>query len=75
MIIKKSDDFISKCTYYYLSKRINYVLVNKNKVLISKFDYDVPNNSLNCIKGSCKNYHVKVNYILSIYRELNKTLQ
>ena len=75
MIIKKSDDFISKCTYYYLSKRINYVLVNKNKVLISKFDYDVPNNSLNCIKGDCKNYQVKINYILSIYRELKQTLQ
>lgn len=39
------------------------------------FIYDVPTNSLNCIKSSCKNYKVKINYILGIYRELKQTLQ
>lgn len=39
------------------------------------FIYDVPTNSLNCIQGSCKNYQVKINYILGIYRELKQTLQ
>lgn len=61
--------------YYYSSNRVSYSYSLKDNTNVEYFDYNVPNNSLNCIKGSCKNYHVKVNYILSIYRELTQTLQ
>lgn len=70
-----NDKNLNRLTYYISSNRVKYVFVNSNKVTINKFEYDVPNNSLNCIKGDCKNYHIKVNYILSIYRELKQTLQ
>lgn len=61
--------------YYYSTNRVNYSYSIKDNINIECFDYNVPDNLLNCIKGDCKNYHVKVNYILSIYRELKQTLQ
>lgn len=61
--------------YYYSTNRVNYSYSIKDNINIECFDYNVPDNLLNCIKGDCKNYHVKVNYILRIYRELKQTLQ
>lgn len=61
--------------YYYSTNRVNYSYSIKDNINIECFDYNVPDNLLNCIKDDCKNYHVKVNYILSIYRELKQTLQ
>lgn len=61
--------------YYYSTNRVNYSYSIKDNINIECFDYNVPDNLLNCIKGDCKNYQVKVNYILSIYRELKQTLQ
>jgi transcriptional regulator with XRE-family HTH domain len=61
--------------YYYSTNRVNYSYSIKDNINIECFDYNVPDNLLNCIKGDCKNYHIKVNYILDVYRELTQTLQ
>lgn len=60
--------------YYYSSNRVSYSYSLKDNTNVEYFDYNVPNNSLNCIKGDCKNCQVKINYILSIYSELKQTL-
>lgn len=61
--------------YYYSTNRVNYSYSIKDNINIECFDYNVPDNLLNCIKGDCKNYHIKVKYILDVYRELTQTLQ
>lgn len=61
--------------YYSSTNRVNYSYSIKDNINIECFDYNVPDNLLNCIKGDCKNYHIKVNYILDVYRELTQTLQ
>ena len=60
--------------YYYSSNRVSYSYSLKDNTNVEYFDYNVPNNSLNCIKGDCKNCQVKINYILSIYSKLKQTL-
>ena len=60
--------------YYYSSNRVSYSYSLKDNTNVEYFDYNVPNNSLNCIKGDCKTCQVKINYILSIYSELKQTL-
>lgn len=69
----ESKTYNFRLTYHYNSSRVCYVLI-KNNESNTKLSYDLPNNSLNCIKGDCKNYQVKINYILSIYSELKQTL-
>lgn len=71
---KQVNNYSEIIKYYYTSKRVNYSFLSNNNLNKSHFIYDVPNNSLNCIKGDCKNYQVKINYILSIYSELKQTL-
>lgn len=71
---KQVNNYSEMIKYYYTSKRVNYSFLSNNNLNKSHFIYDVPNNSLNCIKGDCKNYQVKINYILSIYSELKQTL-
>lgn len=75
IISKQNNNYLEIIKYYYNSNRVNYSYLIKNNVNLECFDYNVPTNSLNCIQGSCKNYHVKVNFILSIYREFKQTLQ
>ena len=72
---KQVNNYSEIIKYYYTSKRVNYSFLSNNNLNKTHFIYDVPNNSLNCIKGDCKNYQVKINYILSIYSELKQTLQ
>lgn len=72
---KQIDNYSEIIKYYYTSNKVNYSFLTNNNLNKTHFIYNVPNNSLNCIKGDCKNYHVKVNFILSIYRELTQTLQ
>lgn len=71
---KQNATYTKIIKYYYNSNRVSYSH-SLNNTIVNKFIYDVPINSLNCIKGSCKNYQVKINYILGIYRELKQTLQ
>lgn len=71
---KQVNNYSEIIKYYCTSKRVNYSFLSNNNLNKSHFIYDVPNNSLNCIKGDCKNYQVKINYILSIYSELKQTL-
>lgn len=71
---KQVNNYSEIIKYYYTSKRVNYSFLSNNNLNKTHFIYDVPNNSLNCIKGDCKNYQVKINYILSIYSELKQTL-
>lgn len=71
---KQNATYTKIIKYYYNSNRVSYSH-SLNNTIVNKFIYDVPTNSLNCIKGSCKNYQVKINYILGIYRELKQTLQ
>lgn len=70
----ESKTYNFRLTYHYNSSRVCYVLI-KNNESNTKLSYDLPTNSLNCIQGDCKNYHIKVNYILDVYRELKQTLQ
>lgn len=70
----ESKTYNFRLTYHYNSSRVCYVLIKNNESNI-KLSYDLPTNSLNCIQGDCKNYHIKVNYILDVYRELKQTLQ
>lgn len=70
----ESKTYNFRLTYHYNSSRVCYVLI-KNNESNTKLSYNLPNNSLNCIQGDCKNYHIKVNYILDVYRELKQTLQ
>lgn len=72
---KQIDNYSEIIKYYYTSNKVNYSFLTNNNLNKTHFIYNVPNNSLNCIKGDCKNYHIKVNFILSIYRELTQTLQ
>lgn len=71
---KQNATYTKIIKYYYSSNRVSYSH-NLNNTIVEKFIYDVPTNSLNCIKSSCKNYQTKINYILGIYRELKQTLQ
>lgn len=71
---KQVNNYSEIIKYYYTSKRVKYSFLSNNNLNKTHFIYDVPNNSLNCIKGDCKNYQVKINYILSIYSELKQTL-
>ena len=71
---KQNATYTKIIKYYYNSNRVSYSH-SLNNTIVNKFIYDVPTNSLNCIKGSCKNYQIKINYILGIYRELKQTLQ
>lgn len=73
IINKQTGLNVERTKLFIESHKVKYSLFN-NKALINSFDYNVPNNSLNCIKGDCKNCQVKINYILSIYSELKQTL-
>lgn len=73
IINKQAGLNVERTKLFIESHKVKYSLFN-NKALINSFDYNVPNNSLNCIKGDCKNCQVKINYILSIYSELKQTL-
>ena len=75
MVSKKNSLNVETTKYCIGTNKVNYTLFENNKNIINSFNYDVPTNSLSCIKGDCKNYQVKINYILSIYRELKQTLQ
>jgi len=76
IIINKQNGLNFETTKYCIgTSKVNYTLFDNNKNLINNFSYDVPTNYLDCTKGDCKNYQVKINYILSIYRELKQTLQ
>lgn len=70
----ESKTYNFRLTYHYNSSRVCYVLI-KNNESNTKLSYDVPTNSLNCIEGDCKNYKNKIDYILSIYKEINTILQ
>lgn len=70
---KQNATYTKIIKYYYNSNRVSYSH-SLNNTIVNKFIYDVPINSLNCIKGDCKNCQVKINYILSIYSELKQTL-
>lgn len=72
--INKTENISESIAFYYSSKRVSYLLM-ENDMAKTKFCYDVPNNSLNCIEGDCKNYKNKIDYILSIYKEINTILQ
>ena len=74
VIYKQNDLGIETIKYCVDSNKIDYCQLNKNKQY-KKFRYNLSNNSLNCIKSSCKNYKNKIDYILSIYKEINTILQ
>lgn len=74
IIYNKNELYTESIKYCSDTNKVIYSYSeNSNKT--ENFIYDVPTNSLNCIQGSCKNYQVKINYILGIYRELKQTLQ
>ena len=74
VIYKQNDLGIETIKYCVDSNKIDYCQLNKNKQY-KKFRYNLSNNSLNCIEGDCKNYKNKIDYILSIYKEINTILQ
>lgn len=74
VIYKQYDLGIETIKYCVDSNKIDYCQLNKNKQY-KKFRYNLSNNSLNCIEGDCKNYKNKIDYILSIYKEINTILQ
>lgn len=74
VIYNKNELYTESIKYCSDTNKVTYSYSeSSNKT--ENFIYDVPTNSLNCIKSSCKNYQVKINYILGIYRELKQTLQ
>lgn len=74
VIYNKNELFTESIKYCSDTNKVTYSYSeSSNKT--ENFIYDVPTNSLNCIKSSCENYQVKINYILGIYRELKQTLQ
>lgn len=50
---KQNATYTKIIKYYYNSNRVSYSH-SLNNTIVNKFIYDVPINSLNCIKGSCK---------------------
>lgn len=74
VIYNKNELFTESIKYCSDTNKVTYSYSeSSNKT--ENFIYDVPTNSLNCIKSSCENYQVKINYILGIYRGLKQTLQ
>lgn len=74
VIYKQNDLGIETIKYCVDSNKIDYCQLNKNKQY-KNFRYNLSNNSLNCIEGDCKNYKNIIDYILSIYKEINTILQ
>lgn len=75
IISKQLDDYSEVIKYYYGSNRIKYAFLSNKNINNTFFDYDMTNNSLNCTKGNCKNYKNKIDYILSVYKDLVPILQ
>ena len=74
VIYKQNNLGIETIKYCVDSNKIDYCQLNKNKQY-KKFRYDLSNNTLNCIKGDCKNYKNKIDYVLSVYKDLTPILQ
>ena len=75
IITNINDSLIEKSIFYYKNLRLNVAIMNKNYQNLMQFDYNLSNNSLKCIKGDCKNYKNKIDYILSVYEDLTPFLQ
>ena len=75
IVNKQLDSYSEVIKYYYGSNRIKYTFLTNESINNTFFVYDMTNNSLNCIKGDCKNYKNKIDYILSVYKDLTPVLQ
>lgn len=64
---KKNNDNFTKVTYFYKANRIK-IMINDYKIVEASYDFS--NNSLECIDGDCENYKNKIEYIISVYKDL-----
>lgn len=64
---KKNNDNFTKVTYFYKANRIK-IMINYYKIVEASYDFS--NNSLECIDGDCENYKNKIEYIISVYKDL-----
>lgn len=69
---KKNNDNFTKVTYFYKANRIK-IMINDYKIVEASYNFS--NNSLECIDGDCKNYKNKIEYIISVYKDLTPILK
>lgn len=69
---KKNNDNFTKVTYFYKANRIK-IMINDYKIVEASYKFS--NKSLECIDGDCENYKNKIEYIISVYKDLTPILQ
>ncbi len=72
--VKENDNLVYNLTYYIDSNRIEFNIFNTNNatvIMCSK--YLVDKNKNKCSIGDCEKYFNEIDYILSVYQEINNT--